>query len=314
MKQLNRRKTLQTLGSAMATTVISSAALEASVSISAPIRFGVIADLHGGLAFDAMSRLDAFLAAMRGQACDALIQMGDFAYPNAKHQEFADKFNAANRQTIHVIGNHEFDFGLKRSDCYDAWGIEASYYRKDIAGLRVLVLDGNDKGSPSHRGGYPSFIGDEQTKWLDQELKATDKPVLILSHQPLAGPSAINNAAEIQALLSDNQTKIVACLNGHSHIDSLLQIDGVSYLHINSASYFWVGGKTRMAYYSKPLFTSVTVDPKAATIRIAATQSQWKDKSPKEIGYFEGKNRPPESAVTPQIRERKISLAKRDPS
>lgn len=60
----------------------------------------MIADLHGGLAVDAESRLDAFLSAMQDKDCHALIQMGDFAFPKAKHQVFADKFNAANKQTI----------------------------------------------------------------------------------------------------------------------------------------------------------------------------------------------------------------------
>ena len=119
------------------------------------------------------------------------MQLGDFAFPNHKHQVYADKFNAAHDRTIHVIGNHEFDYGLTRADCFKAWGIDTSYYRQDIGGLRVLVLDGNEKGSPTHRGGYPSYIGQQQQAWIARELEDADKPILILSHQPLAGTSAI---------------------------------------------------------------------------------------------------------------------------
>ena len=311
MNSLNRREALKTFGAMSTSTVFASRSLAEQNSLQAPIRLGVIADLHGGLAIDAESRLDAFLRAMQNRNCDALIQLGDFAFPNAKHQVFADKFNAAHEQNIHVIGNHEFDYGLKRVDCYKAWGIEASYYRRDVGGLRILVLDGNEKGSPTHRGGYPTFISKQQQQWLSRELDGSDKPVLVLSHQPLAGTSAIDNEAELQKLLANHRAKIVACLNGHSHVDSLLQVEGVPYLHINSASYYWVGGQTRMAYYTRPLFTTVTIDPTTATVRVASSASDWKEKSPKEIGYFDGKNRPPESIVTPQIRGRVISPAQR---
>ncbi|MCR9201142.1 MAG: metallophosphoesterase [Planctomycetaceae bacterium] len=307
MKTQNRRNTLKTLGSIAATTVFPSPSLAVASSVRKPIRFGVIADLHGGLAVDAMSRLEAFVGAMQHEDCDGLIQMGDFAYPNDRHQSFADKFHQAHTQTIYVIGNHEFDHGLTRKDCCRAWGIDASYYRRDVGGLRLLILDGNEKGSPTHRGGYPSFIGRKQQQWLERELDEATSPVLILSHQPLAGTSAIDNAAELQKLLSAYRSKIVACLNGHSHVDLLLQVAGVHYLHINSASYYWVGGRTRMAYYTTPLFTTVTVDPESATVSVAPCASDWKGKSPREIGYFDSTGRPPESAVTPQIRRREIA-------
>lgn len=307
MKTITRRTALGTLSAMGATLATPSLALpNHPKKSSSNIKLGVIADLHGGLAVDATERLDAFLTAMRAEKYDALVQLGDFAFPNAEHQVYADKFNAAHHETIHVIGNHEFDFGLDRTDCFKAWGIDASYYQRDIGGLRVLVLDGNESGSPTSRGGYPSYIGPRQQEWLARELEASDKPILILSHQPLAGTSAIDNASEIQRLLAKHVSKIVACLNGHSHVDSLVKISGVPYLHINSASYYWVGGKTRMAYYSDPLFTTISINWDTATLNVAAASSTWKEKSPKEIGYFKSKNRPPESIVTPQIRPRAV--------
>lgn len=306
MADLTRRDAIKTIGATGAALVIPSPALAYGSAPKDATRLGVIADLHGGLAVDADARLDAFLQAMKNN-CDALVQLGDFAFPNAKHQAFPDKFNAAHRNTLHVLGNHEFDFGLKRADCFKAWGIDASYYRRDIDGLRILVLDGNEKGSPTHKGGYPSYIGPQQMRWLERELQESDKPTLILSHQPLAGTSAINNAAAVQKLLGRHKEKIVMCLNGHSHVDALLQVDGVAYLHINSASYYWVGGKKRMAYYRDPLFTTVTIDPRTATVRVAAKSTVWKDESPKQIGYFDRRDTPPEAIVTPQIRSHHVS-------
>ena len=271
------------------------------------IRLGVIADLHGGLAEDASDRLDAFLKDMASSPCDALVQLGDFAFPNNEHQSYANRLNAAHREVVHVVGNHEFDYGLTRADCYRAWGISSSYYRRDVGDLRILVLDGNDKGSPTHRGGYPSYVGQRQLSWLEHELRAAEKPILILSHQPLAGHSSIDNAQEVQNLLSDFSSNIVLCLNGHSHTDSLIQIEGISYLHFNSASYFWVGGETRMAYYTEPIYSIVSIDPESGTINVSPKTTQWRDKSPEELGYFDREGRPPKQVVTPQIRPHHVS-------
>ena len=313
MKNQTRRTALKALGTTCAAIALPANLLADNPTLTKPIRLGVIADLHGGLAVDAESRLDTFLNSMADKNVDALIQMGDFAYPNKKHQRFGDKFNAAHDNTIHVIGNHEFDFGLGREDCFEAWGIESAYYRRDIGGLRILVLDGNEKNSPTYTGGYHSYIGEQQQAWLSQQLDQTDRPVLILSHQPLAGRSAINNATEIQQLLAKHKSKIVLCINGHAHVDSLLQVDGVTYLHINSASYYWVGGKKRMSYYQDPLYTTLTIDPTKSVVWVEGKSSQWKQgDSPATVSFFERENAPPETIVVPAIRERKIDPSTKD--
>jgi len=314
MTDQTRRTALKTIGATIAASCASfslpvPAQIFASDRWKKTVRLGVIADLHGGLAVDAEARLDAFLGAMQRLETDALVQLGDFAFPDQKHKMFADKFNAAHENTIHVIGNHEFDFNLTREDCFKAWGIESAYYRRDLDSLRLLVLDGNETGSPT-QSGYPSYIGASQKEWLEAELKAADRPLLILSHQPLAGPSAIQNATEIQRLISRYRETVLLCINGHSHVDSLLQVEGVNYLHINSASYFWVGGKTRMAYYKKPLFTTLTIDPKKSQVTIEPSSSSWKGDSPADIGYFDRDHASPETIIVPAIRERHLNVRK----
>ena len=311
MTNPTRRTALKTLGMTIGATWSSislpvSARYFANGESKQPIRLGVIADLHGGLAVDAEMRLDAFLKAMQGIETDALVQLGDFAYPNQKHQSFADKFNSAHENTIHVIGNHEFDFKLSREDCYEAWDIKSAYYRRDLGNLRIIVLDGNEIGSPTQQG-YPSFIGNKQREWLEKELQMADRPLLILSHQPLAGTGAVQNANEIQEMLTRYQNKILLCINGHTHVDSLLQVDGVTYLHINSASYKWVGGETRMAYYKDPLFTTITIDPKMSLVTVESKPSTWKAAPLADSGYFDRDDAPPESIVVPAIRRRQIN-------
>ena len=306
--ELNRRSALKSMAVAGGSLVLPLPAFaNGGERPKKQIRLGVIADLHGGLAKDADARLDAFLDAMKDRDCDALVQLGDFAFPNEKHQRFADKFNSAHETTLHVIGNHEFDYGLTREDCCKAWGIKSSYYRRDIEGVRILILDGNDEGSPTHGGGYASYIGKLQQEWLRRELKGSDLPIVIFSHQPLAGMHAVDNAKDIQQLLAKHKSKIILCLNGHTHIDLLEQVDDVPYLHLNSASYYWVGGKTRMAYYRDPLFSVVTIDPENAKVTIEGKSTEWKGESPLALGYFDQERLETMTVVTPRIRDQRVT-------
>ena len=277
------------------------------------VSMGLIADVHIGFSLikGAEKRLEAFLEAMKKEKLDALVQLGDFAFPNAKHQAIVDRFNAAHEETIHVIGNHELDLGLTREDAVKSWGIPHSYYSREISGIKVIVLDGNDHGSPTYadHGGYHKYVGAVQREWLKKELESSQLPVVVMSHQPLAGQSAVDNADEMQKILSEHQDKILVAINGHSHVDQHIEVGGVHYVHINSASYYWLGGKTRLLSYQEPLFATLEIDPQAGELRIKGRKTEWSEKSPEEVGYYaDGKNRERQEVVRPQIGSRKIDL------
>ena len=264
---------------------LSSAILELPQSL----KFGIITDIHIGFIKDAPKRFAAFEKAMSTLRPDAVIQMGDFAYPNKENQKYVDAFNSLTKHPVHAIGNHELDLKLTREDAKKSWGIPDYYYTREIHGLKIIVLDGNDRGSPTYKtyGGYHSYIGETQRSWLSKELSSAKTPVLIISHQPLAGGSAVDNAKQMQTLLKPHKNKILLCLNGHSHLDQHLEIDGIHYLHINSASYYWLGGKIRTAFYRDPLFTTMSIDKDSGTIAFSASPSSWLNGSPEEVGYFE---------------------------
>ncbi len=265
------------------------------------VSIGLIADLHQDIMHDGPERLGAFLKQMATTKPDALMQLGDFAMPKKANQPLIDQFNKAHTKTLHVIGNHDTDSGFTKQQVMTSWGMKTRYYSTDIGGIRFIVLDGNDKGSPTHKGGYVSYVGKEQITWLKQQLEQHNGPIAIVCHQPLAGSGAVNNAKKIQAILAEHEDKIVIAFNGHTHIDSLVQIGKIPYLHINSASYLWVGGKYKHESYSKkihakhhhiastcpyrdPLFTTMTFNPKAGTITIDAKASQWVGDSPEKLG------------------------------
>ena len=112
-------------------------------------------------------------------------------------------------------------------------------------------------------------------------LRSNWKPsgsILVLSHQPLAGPGSIDNASEVQALLNKATDKVLLAVNGHTHIDLVARAGKLSYLHLNSASYKWVGSSHRHKSYPPEvhskfhsieytcpylhsLFATLTIDP-----------------------------------------------------
>ena len=316
---MNRRHFSKTLALGGVGSPLSTMAADALNVLSRPIRLGVIADLHVDLIPDGAERLDSFLDEMTKTKPDALIQMGDFAFAKESNQKIVDRFNKAHEIALRVIGNHDTDGGLSMEHVLKSWGMKDPYYHHVVEGLHLLVLNANEKGSVKHKGGYPKFIGKSQVAWLEKTLSSLEGPVVIVSHQPIAGSYAIDNAAEIRKILSKHSDKVVLAMNGHTHIDLLTEVGEIPYLHINSASYHWLGSKyahesypaevhakhSALKYtspYREALFTTLTFEPKNRQIIVEKRVTQWVGKSPEELGL----KREPEGAVTPGIRARVI--------
>ena len=288
-----------------------------------PIQIGMIADLHQDVMHDGIARMDAFVKQMAASNPDAIIQLGDFAYPNEKNREIIDLFNQTHARSLHVIGNHDTDAGHTKAQCLEKWEMPSPYYTQNIEGLDLLVLDGNDAGSPTHKGGYASYVGPEQREWLREQLANLGGPIIVFCHQPLAGAFAVDNALEMQTILGEAADKVILAVNGHSHIDAMIRVKNVTYLHVNSASYQWVGGKHKHESYSKDihatypwisytcpyrdsLFARLTVEPQNLTIRVKGRQSEWVGKSPAELGVDLNPDLTNGEEIAPRIRDRQI--------
>jgi predicted phosphodiesterase len=287
------------------------------------LRLGLIADLHRDAIHDSDLRLQTFLEEMNRVEAHAKIQLGDFAIPKSANASFIAAFNQGNIPAYHVLGNHDMDEGYSKEQAIQAFGMPAAYYAQVIQGVRILVLDGNDPGSPTTKGGYASYIGKVQQDWLNQQLEESKEPVIVISHQPIAGIYTIDNAVEIQNLLSVHASKIILAINGHAHVDQLIKVAGVSYLHLNSASYYWVGEKhrhlsldanTHAAYpslaftcpYAAVLFGVLTLDRKAKKLSLTGRKSSWIGPSPLELGYAILSPTEQEMYLNPQISNREL--------
>ena len=293
--------------------------------IKKPIKLGMIADLHQDVMHDGPARLKVFLDAMKEEKPDALVQLGDFAYPTKKNEVVAKAFEKAHPRALHVLGNHEIDGGHTFDQVAKLWGMKGRYYTENVNGLDLVVLDCNEKPK-NHKRGYPKHIGQKQLEWLEKQLKTCKGPILVISHQPLAGPGSIDNAGEVQTLLEAAVDKVLLAVNGHTHIDHVARVGKISYLHVNSASYKWVGGshrnksyppevhsKFRWIEYTCPyrdsLFATLTIDPDNGRIEVKGRESQWVGKSPSQLaiptkyGLTNGKE------ICPKIRSRQLGSA-----
>ena len=321
--RMSRRTFLNTATVASLTLGLPKLSADAAGILEKPLQIGVIADLHHDVMHDGIDRMEAFLKEMAVVKPDAILQLGDFAYPRSKNSDIINMFNQSHTRPLHVIGNHDTDAGFTKDNCIDIWGMPARYYSQNIEGLQFLVLDGNDGGSPTHKGGYASYIGKEQVKWLKEQLEALDGPIIVVCHQPLAGASAIDNADELQTILGDAANKVILAINGHSHIDQVIRVKNVTYMHVNSASYKWVGGNYRNESYSEAihrehrwisytcpyrdsLFATLTVEPKNLTIRVEGISSSWVGESPAELGVDLALGLTNGEEIAPKIRDREI--------
>lgn len=277
-----------------------------------PVRFGVIADVHHGLAERTIERLEAFLTACESRELDFIIQMGDFNHPERAAMPFMDTWTDYRGPRHGVLGNHDMDRGSKER-ILDWWQIRHRHYSFDAGFMKFIVLDANhlradgklipyDTANWYRSGITASLIDPEQIEWLRGELAATHKPVVVFVHQAIDeiwSGGGCQNRAEIRKVLEDSG-KVALVLQGHEHVDQHEERGGIHYLRVNSASYLWVGEQyDRMAHYRDSLYAFVTLHP-GGRIEVEGQTSAWVPPTPAERGY------PTADRVTPNIVDRKL--------
>ena len=264
------------------------------------VSFGICTDAHLNLMHDAEERLTAFIDAMKERKPDFIIELGDFFPPDKKYNSFYNIWNSFPGEKYHVIGNHEPDGGFTWKQVLEDRGMENPYYAFEKNGFRFIVLDCNNKQHPDEKP-YFNFVGPEQIEWLKAELSETRLPVVVFSHQALFSPKGnenmgVKNTSEIQSIFENHnrknpQQRVIACFNGHTHLDIAEKQGGIWYITINSLSYNWLGGDYTHVRYSKevdeaypyikytapykdPLFTVAEISTKG-TIKMEGKKTEW---------------------------------------
>lgn len=277
---------------------------------------GIISDVHADMLPDAKERMDAFIQKANMEEADMIIQLGDFCRPNENEKFMMKSWMKFKGNKYHVLGNHDMDFNTKE-EVIEYWGMPSPYYSFDQDGIHFIVLDANllyQEGKYidyAHANFYVkneerAYINPEQIAWLKEDLRKTDKKCILFSHQSLINVLwGINNRVEVQEILEQANKeagfqKVIACFNGHDHIDFHREINGIHYFEINSAGYQWMGDDyaskscydttissryhhlDKVAVYKDPLYAFVSITDKDLIIK--GIQSEWHCESPDEKG------------------------------
>ncbi|MFS4445357.1 metallophosphoesterase family protein [Maribacter sp. 2307UL18-2] len=307
----NRRSFIRKFGLGTAAFAVSNSTLFAfapkgNLEQKDSLKIGFITDIHHGLCTDALKRLEVFLKEASGRDLDFIIQGGDFCHPTEAGRECIDLWNSYKGAKYHVLGNHDMDKGTKE-DTMSFWGMTDKYYSFDKGDFHFVILDGNyilkeGKYMDYAHGNFyidqenRSLVHPDQIAWLREDLAATDRQSIIISHQAFdeiwdgwSSPSrfAVRKVIDDANNRSDFQ-KVIACFCGHHHLDDHSFINNVHYFQMNSASYYWAGegygSDGSMAIYKDSVFAFLTIDP-SGHISIEGRESTFVSPTPMELEH-----------------------------
>lgn len=223
---------------------------------SKSVKFAIISDIHQDIMHDGEERLQSFLHAAKENNVDFIIELGDFCFPENENKPFLSLWNQYEKDKYHVLGNHDMDKSTKE-EYMKFVGMERNYYSFDRGDFHFIILDpnnlyNNNVYTPYAYGNFyvdskkTDHIDPEQLAWLKNDLAQTSKRCLVFSHQSFE--NTCQNREEVRAIFeaANKQAgfkKVVAAFSGHDHTNYIKEINGISYIQINSASNQWVGDK-----------------------------------------------------------------------
>jgi alkaline phosphatase len=143
-------------------------------------------------------------------------------------------FSAIAADRHYVLGNHCVDM-LRKEEFLDGVGQKRSHYSFDAGGVHFVILDAcfRRDGQPYGRKNSQwtdANIPAAEVDWLKEDLKATDKKVVVFAHQRLdvANDYGIKNAPEVRKVL-EGSGRVLAVFQGHSHKNDYKEIAGIHY-------------------------------------------------------------------------------------
>ena len=209
------------------------------------------------------------MSVTRSKQTDFIIQLGDFCFPKPENRSFLNLWNTYPGPKYHVLGNHDMDVSSKE-ETREFWEMSSNHYSFDRMGFHFVVLDANflnhdgkyfdyDTANFYVNDGLRTWIDPPQIDWLKNDLQKTKLPTIIFSHQSLVNDLwGVKNRSIIQRIFEEENVrsgfkKVLACFNGHNHIDAWRKLNGIYYIDINSMSYQWLGEKyqTEVRYPSE---------------------------------------------------------------
>ena len=231
-----------------------------------------------------------------------------------RQQSLLNSFGGLNCPLYHVLGNHDLDL-YSKEEVMRFWGMPSRYYSFDMGEYHFVVIDANyikdgEDKVDFCRGNYVKwmfqgnepfpYVPEDELKWLEEDLKKTDKQTVVFSHEGLndAFLNAINQR-EIFDILKNAPCGVRLCINGHKHQDLLEEQEGIPIYTVNSISGYSVPAQFAarrfddeteknypnaqyMCIYEDPLFVIVTIDEKS--IEIEGGKTSFVEPGPDVVG------------------------------
>ncbi|MBI1314093.1 alkaline phosphatase [bacterium] len=235
------------------TLVLSAASLSTSKLLAADgaagLRVGLVTDLHyadkapaGTRHYrETLAKLEEAATQFEQDKPAFLVELGDLIdaadsvdveqrYLKTVNREFS----AICRDRHYVLGNHCVDT-LKKDEFLGSVEQQKSYYSFDRGGFHFIVLDScfRSDGEPYGRKNFhwtDTSIPAAELEWLEADLKASNKLVIVLAHQRLdvSNNHGVKNNTDVRKTL-ESSGKVLAVLQGHSHRNDLKEIGGIHY-------------------------------------------------------------------------------------
>jgi predicted phosphodiesterase len=246
--RLGRRAFLKNGSLVLAATTLSPTRLSAEDGESR-LRVGLITDLHyadkapaGTRHYrETLSKLEEAAQQFAQDKPAFVVELGDFidAAESADVEQrylktINRQFSATAKDRHYVLGNHCVDT-LRKAEFLGGVEQEASYYSFDRGGIHFVVLDScfRSDGEPYGRKNFvwtDANIPASELEWLDGDLKANDKPVIVFAHQRLdvRNNHGVKNNADVREIL-EASGDVLAVFQGHSHQNDLKEIGGIHY-------------------------------------------------------------------------------------
>lgn len=235
------------------TLVLTAASLSSSKLLAdneAPsMRVGLITDLHyadkapaGTRHYrETLTKLEEAARQFKQEKPTFLVELGDLidaADSVDVEQKYLKtinrEFSAIGKNRHYVLGNHCVDT-LKKEEFLGGVEQEKSYYSFDRGGFHFVVLDScfRSDGKPYGRKNFKwtdANIPAAEIEWLEADLKATDKNVVVFAHQRLdvSNNHGVKNNVDVRKVL-EASGKILAVFQGHSHQNDLKEIGDIHY-------------------------------------------------------------------------------------
>ncbi|WP_297633276.1 metallophosphoesterase [uncultured Clostridium sp.] len=277
------------------------------------LNFAIFTDLHFDHIPDGYERLSQFIQKIKNHNLNFVIQLGDLCIPKDENKYLLELLESINIPIYHVLGNHDSDLFSKK-EILKFFKLNNSYYCFKYGNIKFIVLDTcfikrnnqyfsfNIDNYNKSTDIYP-ILPDYEFDWLQNELNDDENLFyIIFSHHSLENNfnnRGIFNRVEIQNLINNVNTpkkKILCCINGHDHADSIDLIHKTHYISLNSMSYIWCGPeyehfdysqKTHEQFpflkdlilYKDPLYATITIN-NIGTLFLNGLTSDYKSNSP----------------------------------